>query len=185
MNKDEILAQIQALQEMLVTKEAPPPKKKRGRPKKVEQKKVEVVEDDNNDEENDEEYDMNIEIFEEETPVKKTKKTRKDPLLEEFRINHKKPASLNEGKSISWQKPKNIEFFDDLKEYTADIEIDKKLKVQERVPRTRPAVKKVKISCMMCNKRFTTYSNNINYYVDPDTNKNEPVPMRCNNCYGR
>lgn len=161
------------------------PKKKRGRPKKSEQKSVRVIQPkDTEDESEDDEYDPEIEDDDDdEMVIPKSKKIKKDPLVESFKVEHKPPFKENIGIRLSWKKPEQIQFLDEKDMYLDDIEIDKKLKVQENVPR-REAVKKVKVKCSVCDKKVSVYNNNLHYYFDDQERKTMMVPYRCDQCFG-
>ena len=160
------------------------PKKKRGRPKKSEQKSVRVIQPkDTEDEPEDDEYDPEIEDDDDEMVIPKSKKIKKDPLVESFKVEHKPPFKENIGIRLSWKKPEQIQFLDEKDMYLDDIEIDKKLKVQENVPR-REAVKKVKVKCSVCDKKVSVYNNNLHYYFDDQERKTMMVPYRCDQCFG-
>lgn len=194
-NIEEVLALTELLNKTPVVKdEAEPPKRKRGRPKKSEQEKVVIIEDEPEVEEVEDADDDEIDDYEieddddeeEDEPVepKRKKSKKKDSFLAQFEVKQKPTTEKNTGVRLSWKKPKKIEFIDFTDEYRADVIIDKKLKVQENVPRDRPKVSKKKVPCCICGEKFSTYSNNINYMFDEEKRKTVMVPMRCNNCYG-
>lgn len=176
------IEEIMTLTKLLETATDEPPKKKRGRPKKNKQESVRVIQPKDTEPE---EYDPEIEDGEDldEIELAKPKRKRTDPFTEQFKVKHTPKNDANVGVRLSWKKPEKINFFDDKSLFLQDAEIDKKLKVQENVPR-REAVKKVKVKCVVCDEKVAVYNNNLHYYFDDEQQKTVMVPYRCNACLG-